>query len=158
MSEVTRIGGTTLEFIDQMANRMRLEEQEDFKRVYGTVWEGLMECCLQSTGELTTVLIDGELAAIFGVRAHWGGGGAFGMPWLALTQHAERHPLTVYRTAKQEMKRMVDVYAFMHNFVPADDEPAIRLLERLGFRVHKQVNDDGTRMFAFSRSEDQVCA
>ena len=148
MTDVRIIPGTTLEYIDQMSNRMRPVEAADFKRYYDTVWEGIIECCLQSNGELYTALIDGELACIWGVHAQWGGGSAFGTPWLVLTESGTKYPKLLMKHGKEIVERWKRQYAFIHNNVPGNDEPAQRFLKALGFTIAEEPYPDGSRLFS----------
>lgn len=85
-----------------------------------------------------TVLIDGEVAAIGGV-----GGTALGIvgrPWMLTSPIAETiSPLSFVRIFKQEVAQMLQLFPVLTNYVHAEYQGAVRLLELAGFTLDEPV-------------------
>lgn len=81
-----------------------------------------------------TALIDGEVAAMWGV----GGTAAFGhtgYPWLMTAPAVERVPVSFLREAQWELGRMRRMYRHLTGRVAAEYTMATRFLEVLGFTL-----------------------
>lgn len=79
--------------------------------------------------------INGKIAAITGLSGSVFGNTAH--PWLILTPECKEYPLRVafaYRKELNEMSRMFDI---LEEFVPADNDTSIRMLQLMGFHVDK---------------------
>lgn len=142
--------------IVQMAREMRPLEQIDFASAFPTVEHGLRSCVAASDADLQAVLIDGRLAAIYGLCTGWMGLHSIANPWLALAAWVEDAPLSTTRVVVEEARKVLDRwsqrYALFANFVPAFDEPAIRLLRALHFQfLNECVTTNGVDRIPFYR-------
>lgn len=86
-----------------------------------------------------TLLIEGEPAAMFGVRVIEG----VGFPWALTTETAERFPLAFWRASQHVVREIVDRYRFLSQCIDARHVMALRWAGRLGFRVDKQPHECG---------------
>lgn len=80
-----------------------------------------------------TLLIDGRVAAIWGVCGALLG--PRGVPWLITTPAVRRAPIACIKLARAEMRRALDVYPSLVNFVSARHVRALRTMEAIGFSV-----------------------
>lgn len=78
-----------------------------------------------------TAFIDGEAAAMFGVRVV----GDVAIPWLLTTDTVDRHPLEFYRAAKLIAAALRARFPRMLQMVDARHPAALSFVERLGFEV-----------------------
>ena len=78
-----------------------------------------------------TALVDGEVAAIWGV----GGSplGRVGRPWLLTSPAVERARFAIIRVGRLEVGKMLGIYPEMRGFVDSRYEGALGLLRLLGF-------------------------
>lgn len=81
-----------------------------------------------------TALIDGKVGAI------WGCGGSYlgstGQPWLLTSPEVEKvSPLYFARVYQKEVFKMLTLFPVLVNYVAADYEKAIRLLQIIGFQL-----------------------
>ena len=82
-----------------------------------------------------TALIDGKVAAIWGVY-----GVLFadtGEPWLIVAPSVEDYPFRTAFIYKKELQKMQEMFPVLEEYVPANNEKSIRLLELMGFKVSK---------------------
>ncbi len=82
----------------------------------------------------TTGLLDGKVAGV------WGVGGVYmgdvGRPWLMTSDEVRKiSPLKFARIYQQEVVKMLGLFPVLRNYVMADYEEAIRLLDIVGFSV-----------------------
>lgn len=80
-----------------------------------------------------TGLIDGRVAAIWGL----GGGrlGHIGMPWLLTTNIVEYYPLPFVIIYRREVKKMLEWFPRLENYVLSSYEKSVRLLGLAGFQL-----------------------
>ncbi len=152
------LNGTRLEQVLEVAKGMRQKEKEDFLRIYPSEIDGLLDCCLMSTRQLCTVKINGETMGILGMVG--GSSPEVGIPWLAMTEEATHFPVSVIKLGKSMVAGWRDQFAYIYNYVPADDLPAIELLEVLGFHVNTETvikHGHEYRLFMLGKDDDQ-CA
>lgn len=78
-----------------------------------------------------TALVDGEVAAIWGV----GGSpmGRIGRPWLLTSPAVEKARFAILRVGRGEVGKMLGIYPEMRGFVDSRYEGALGLLRLLGF-------------------------
>lgn len=79
--------------------------------------------------------VDGELAAIFGVRPVDGLMGQRGVPWLLGTETLVRHRRSFVRLAPAYIAQMLKAYPLLTNSVHAENTQAVAWLKRAGFRL-----------------------
>ena len=83
-----------------------------------------------------TAMVDGEVAAM------WGCGGVpmgkVGHPWLLTSYASEKvSPLRFARVYQKEVLNMLNIFPILVNWVDAEYDKAIRLLDVIGFTVHE---------------------
>ena len=81
-----------------------------------------------------TVMIDGKPEAMMGANTLSLIEGS-GRPWLLMTDVAHRHAVALLRLGRIYTEAIHSQYRFLHNWVHADNDKAIRWLSRLGFVV-----------------------
>ena len=136
MPEVMFDENVTDTVLRTIASDLRPPEREDFERSFqGPLIESLLVCVEESV-EHGVAYLDGDPVALFGVGRDSGLGH---QPWMAMTNEASRHPVTVVRLAREWVEDAVDRYGYLMNWVPVDDQPAIDLLEALGFTIRYDV-------------------
>jgi len=82
-----------------------------------------------------SVFIDGRLCAIFGLS-----GAIFcdtGMPWICMTPETQEHPFRVAFRFRQELKKMLDLFPVLEDYIEETNEKGIRFLELMNFHVSK---------------------
>lgn len=78
-------------------------------------------------------MVDGEPAAVWGLVVNRFGSSGF--PWLMTTPLVERVPLTFFRTARSELRLMLDICPSLNGQVLAEYDQAIGFLEMLDFNI-----------------------
>jgi hypothetical protein len=119
----------------ELAARMRAEDRaEVWASDHQTAIEAL-EISSRGSEFARTLLINGEPAAIWGVRAIEELDGVY-VAWLLTADIVDRYPITFCRTAKAEIARILDRYPVICNMVDARYTKSLRWLGSLGFEVH----------------------
>lgn len=86
----------------------------------------------------TYVIIDSEdskIIAVFGVGY---GGFLVGVPWFLATDEVKKHRGMFVKHAKEVLKILSKDYTILTNWVSSENPEAIKLLEWLGFTIHKE--------------------
>lgn len=96
-----------------------------------------------------TALIDGRVGAVWGL-----GGGALGdtgRPWLMTTTEAVKiSPIAFARIYRAEVRKMLNLFPHLVNYVWAEHKAAIRMLEVCGFEIGKQLKLGNGQFLEFS--------
>lgn len=79
-----------------------------------------------------TAEVDGVPASMFGVGSL---GEGVGCPWLLGSDLIDRNPRAFVRHARHYIRRMLDLYPTLRNFVHAENHRAVRWLTRAGFQI-----------------------
>lgn len=74
------------------------------------------------------LLLDGEVAALFGVCGE-------GLVWFLTGEAFARHPFTVARLGREWVRALLEVYAQLGNYIDARYAKAIRFARLLGFQL-----------------------
>ncbi len=82
-----------------------------------------------------TGYIEGKIAAIWGISGSMLA--ETGRPWLIISPDVKKSPLRVAFVYRKELNNMLKLFPILEEFVPADNEPSIRMLELMGFKVSK---------------------
>lgn len=103
------------------------------KEPHKMLWRGFKNSILKRTA-----IVDGKVAAM------WGVGGVpmteTGTPWLMTSYACERiSPLRFVRIYQEEVKRMLQAFPCLVNFVSANYTKSVRLLENVGFVLEEPV-------------------
>lgn len=131
---VVTIVPSTTEHVRELANCLRAMDKIELDKVYGFPPHKALWRCFKGSFLRHTAFIDGKLAAMWGV-----GGtlmGQVGNPWLMTTDEVYKiPPLLFARTYQHEVLRMLKLFPVLTNYVDADYEAAIRLLDIIGFKL-----------------------
>lgn len=111
--------------------RMRQEHITVLKQIGCELHQDLA-AMLRKSFDARAGFINGRLAGLWGVDG--GLSCNTGFVWLVLTEEAALHPLAVVKTAKAELRRMLETYTELTAAIMAPDEPSLRLALALGFR------------------------
>jgi len=105
-----------------------------------------------------TGLVDGEVAAVFGV-ARRSAVSTVGVPWLLSTDLIERAPVTVARQSRVYFDRIARAFPLMENHVLAENVVAVGWLKWLGFDMEeaKPFGAFGASFIRFGKGLDK-CA
>lgn len=136
-SDITYCREITESDINEMAQSLRIPERDDLARTYSPVQNGMLTCWVASK-YARVIRVDGTPVAMFGVAEDEDG---VNVPWLIMTTEAlMERPIRIMREAKQKLSEIRQQFpGKMANFVPADDEQAIHMIEALGFTVRRDV-------------------
>lgn len=96
----------------------------------------------RSTWSLTA-LVDGEVAAIFGVAPLGGVLDPRGVPWLLGTPLVPKYRRILARHAAPYIRTMLRAYPHLVNHVHARNTVAVAWIKRMGFTVHDETHPVG---------------
>lgn len=136
--------------INRIANNMAAIDRVECA-VFGHTPKEALRFALITSPIAWTVLLDGEPVAMLGantvslIEGH-------GRPWALLTDVArEKLNVTIHRLGQRYTEAIHKQYQFLHNWVHADNDKAIRWLSRLGYVVGAVEVIRGQPMRPFSR-------
>lgn len=118
--------------LSALANNLRPDDAREIENGGWGVRQGIWRSYRSATMR-KTVLIDGEVAAVYGVGGVVLSG--IGTPWLLTTAAVERYPLGSTLLARQELAAMLTMYPVLRNVVDASYHRAVRILQLLGFSM-----------------------
>lgn len=133
MSPIIQIEPTEPAHIAELKANIREKDACEILRfgipVHRGIWRTYRNALLRRTA-----FIDGFVAAV------WGCNGSFlgktGTPWLFTTPQVEKiSPLRFARIYQQEVANMLEIWPQLSNYVDAEYEAAIRLLDIVGFTI-----------------------
>lgn len=133
MSPTIEIVDSTAEHVQKAGRNLREADAREATALglepHKILWRSYRTSILRRT-----VLVDGEVAAMFGVSGVLFG--RTGQPWLVTTPTSERvSPLVFARIYKTEVAKMFAMFPNLENYVDSSYGVAIRLLKMNGFRV-----------------------
>lgn len=96
------------------------------------------------------VLVDGTLAAMWGVHGDLLGGR--GVPWFLTAPEIERVPVAMVRQGRREVACMLDLYPYLENYVMASYRRAVRFVGLLGFELGAETPIRGVPFLPFWRA------
>lgn len=118
----------------RMAPWMRAEDAAEIEASHGHApLEGLMSCLKQSS-IARTAMFEEEVAAMFGV-APVNMMTGHGSMWLLSSQVVEEVPLLFLRRSREEVRKLLEVWPLLTNYVDARYTKALRWVEWLGFQI-----------------------
>lgn len=128
-----RIVPTVTDHIRELRENIRPGDKREIE-AYGFscargLWRSYKMGLMNRTG-----LIDGKVAGV------WGCGGVYmgdvGSPWLMTSHEVKKiSPLKFARIYQQEIRRMLEMFPRLVNYVHADYEESVRLLGIVGFKI-----------------------
>lgn len=128
-----KIVPTTSEHLRVLAETLRPEDRQEIL-AFGITPERALWRCYRSSLFSKTGLIDGEVAAIWGVNGAFLGD--IGAPWLLTSPAVKKiSPLKFCRIYQKEALYMLELFTELSSIVDANYSAAIRLLEVIGFNL-----------------------
>jgi hypothetical protein len=121
----------TQEHAEALAPNLRSEDVDEVWAASQSTPLEALETGLRLTNEPSSVLVDGEPIAMFGVASVITGLGA---PWLLGARAIEEHRWEFLRRSRVELARIRRPFARLTNYVDARNHTHIRWLEWLGAR------------------------
>jgi hypothetical protein len=97
-----------------------------------------------------TAMIDGEVAALFGVAKMRGAHGV-GVPWMLGTDKLFSVPKVMVKEARAYTKRWMEIFGLLTNFVDCRNTKSIKWLRRVGFKFDWQKVEYGALKLPFYR-------
>ena len=123
----------TAAHIVELRRNLRDGDKNEILRAGWCVRDALWRC-LNNTLEPKTALIDGAVAGAWGCEGTVLG--YKGVPWLLTAKIAEKYPLQYALLFRAEVRKMLERYDVLENYVDASYDQAIKLLEMVGFSVY----------------------
>lgn len=117
-----------------LAPRMRAGDAAEVMASNGYTPIGACLAALGVSSYARTLLIDGEVAAMWGVAPANVLTG-LGSAWLLTTDIIDRHRRLFVRLSRLEVKRLLQMYSTIFQFVDARYRAALRWAEAIGFTV-----------------------
>lgn len=144
MSPQITIEDTEPLHLREMAVAMQPQSAETALKMGTTPLKALWHSYRQSL-ICKSVFINGKLSAIFGVSGFIFG--EVGRPWLIMTPETQEHPFRVAFLYRKELRKMLDMFPVLEEYVPENNDASIRMLELMGFHVSKNTVIVGDEVF-----------
>lgn len=121
--------------VSNLRNNLRIEDANEILRfgvsIQYALWKSYRRAIIRKTA-----FIDGQIAAM------WGCDGTFlgnkGRVWLMTTPEVKKiSPLKFSRIYQEEVKNMLKTFKRLENYVDAQYDSAIRLLDIIGFNIEE---------------------
>lgn len=130
---VVEILPTTAAHIRELQRTIREADRKEIENYGFSCAKGLWMSFKRGLGN-NTALVDGRVAAIWGCAGCYLG--STGQPWLLTSPEVEKvSPLYFARLYQREIYKMLNLFPTLTNYVAADYEKAIRLLQIIGFEI-----------------------
>lgn len=123
--------------VDHVAAHMRQTDVDEVRSASGLEPLPALQRSVAVSAYVRTVLLEGQPVAIGGAAPHHGAG--IGVPWLLGTDAFTARPRVAVEIGRAEVRRMLELYPTLHNFVAVGNAPSIRWLGWLGFRIHEPI-------------------
>lgn len=117
----------------QLAQNLRPEDAEEVRALGQPSAMRMLYRAWRLSVIRRTALVDGEVAACWGVLGSMMGGE--GTPWLLTTPAIERVPVAFAREGRREAAEMLAAYPRLVNYVHAPYRRAIGFLKIVGFSI-----------------------
>lgn len=114
------------------AVRMRAPDRAEVLASDGWLPEQALSASMMASELSRVLLIQGEVAAVFGVRVLESG---VAQPWALTTDTVERFPVSFVRASRQVLRELVTRYPVLVQCIDDRYKAALRWVELLGFRV-----------------------
>lgn len=124
---------STLAHVRELGDKLRSGDRKELE-IHGDPMRGVLWKTFKGSFLRKTAFVDGELAAMWGV----GGAplGAMGRPWLLTAEAVYKvSPLFFARTYQREVLQMLKIFPVLVNWVDAEYNQAVRLLDIVGFNL-----------------------
>lgn len=124
---------STASHVRELAEQLRPKDRREIE-IYGFPTNKALWRSFKGSFMRHTAFIDGKIAAMWGVAG--APMGQVGQPFLMTTNAVyEVSPLKFARVYQHEVLRMLNVFPVLMNYVDAQYEEAIRLLDIVGFEL-----------------------
>jgi hypothetical protein len=120
--------------VDAIAPSMRPADRAEVRACTTLNMHAALSEAARLSALVWTIDINGEPAGIFGCGAFSLLGG-IGSPWLLGTAELERAPRSLTRQGRRYIRRMLDSFPELINFVDARNEKSIRWLRAIGMSL-----------------------
>ncbi len=132
MAEIEIIPAT-LAHMQEIGRIMNDEDRREIEdaglKSHRALWRGWKNSLMRYTA-----IVDGQIAACWGVEGGMMGG--VGVPWLVTSRKArEISPHIFARIYRAEVRKMLEMYDTLVNYVDARYDGAVRMLQVAGFSV-----------------------
>lgn len=127
-----------------IAEHMRDADKREIQASHGHEPMEAMLICLEQK-ECLAALIGGNPAILFGCSD----GGEYGVPWLLATDQINKIGIRFLMISPSYVKRWIDRYKLLVNYVHADNTVSIRWLKWLGFTMNETVLVNNERFIRF---------
>lgn len=131
MSENKIVPATPAHLIELRKNMRPADRQEMLN--YGGCMRRLLWQTYHDTLEPKAVLVDGKVAGVFGCIGTVIG--MVGKPWWLSTPIADAYPIPLALLYRQEVRKMLENYDMLENWVDSTYDKSIRLMKIIGFNV-----------------------
>lgn len=121
--------------VAQLIANMRQADRDEVQASAGNVAEAVVDSVLHSAWSLA-VIINGELACIFGLAPIDGLLGSRAAPWMLGTPVIDRHPRVLMGHCRPYVAHMAACYPHLLNFVDERNTRSKRWLKAMGFTLH----------------------
>lgn len=123
----------TAAHIRALQKDLRAADRSEIENYGFSAAKGLWRSYKEGLGN-KTALVDGAVAAMWGCAGSYLGNK--GQPWLMTSLSCERvSPLFFARLYQKEVAKMLEIFPVLENYVAADYDQAVRLLEIVGFEL-----------------------
>lgn len=116
----------------ELRKNIREEDAREIRN-YGGCLRRILWQTYHETPEPRTALVDGMVAGIYGCIGTVIG--EVGKPWMLATTVADRFPIEFALLYRQEIKKMLENYEMLENWVDSTYDKSIRLMKIIGFNV-----------------------
>lgn len=124
----------TLEHAKALAPRMRKGDVNEILASTGESPEDGLVFSVALSPLSWAYLRDGEVMAVFGVAPDSSRVGV-GIPWMLAAEGFEKHGVTIVRHTRSYVRRMLDAFPVLENYVDCRNTPAIQWLSYSGFAL-----------------------
>lgn len=99
-----------------------------------------------------SVFVNGNLCAIFGIAGVILG--EIGRPWICMTPETQDHPFRVAFRFRRELKKMLDMFPILEDYIEETNKKGIRFLELMDFQIDKNPTPIGD--IVYRRAERRI--
>lgn len=139
MAPEIRIVDATRAHALELAPRVRQEDADEVKASGGyeplQALEGAMAVSVLSM----SLLIDGQVAAMFGVAPSAEHGPGVGYPWLLSSAAVKHHQKAFFKLSGPAVEQLLAIFPTLVQYVDARYVAALRWLKRLGFELRPPI-------------------
>lgn len=120
----------TTAHLDELALNMR---DSDVREVMAMSDRGIrttLQLSFDMSSRVESCLIDGRVAAVWGIAPI---DGEVGVPWMLGTPLIDLHPKVLISESKRQLRLMLNEFNHLQQWVDIRNEASVRWLRRLGF-------------------------